>query len=126
MEHLIAEGAYVNAKGKGDMTPLLWAFPDNQLERFTKLLERGADPNVVISSDFGTKGAIAPGDSVTYLASGSNFPGYFDAVFTHHGDPNFICNSVIRTHDSPIFAVILSNPPDKEHKLKVLISPVPT
>ena len=30
IDRLVAAGANVNAKGKGNMTPLLWAYPDNQ------------------------------------------------------------------------------------------------
>jgi uncharacterized protein len=30
MDRLVAAGVDVNAKGKGNMTPLLWAFPDNK------------------------------------------------------------------------------------------------
>src|SRR4051794_36012446 len=41
MERLIAAGADINAKGKENMTPLLWAYPDNQLGRFKLLLEKG-------------------------------------------------------------------------------------
>ena len=81
IDKLIAEGADVNAKGKGNMTPLLWAFvqgrPWNKppslanrnkpgftekwaseefdaahLAIFTKLLEHGADPNVQFTATF--------------------------------------------------------------------------
>jgi ankyrin repeat protein len=45
IDRLVAAGADVNAKGKENMTPLLWAFPDDKPERFKKLLELGADPN---------------------------------------------------------------------------------
>jgi hypothetical protein len=41
IERLIKQGANVNAHGKGNMTPLLWAFPDNKVERFKLLLEKG-------------------------------------------------------------------------------------
>ncbi|MDR3110936.1 MAG: ankyrin repeat domain-containing protein [Planctomycetaceae bacterium] len=34
IDRLVANGADVNAKGKGNMTPLLWAFPDNKPEVF--------------------------------------------------------------------------------------------
>ena len=47
----------VNAKGKGNITPLLWAFPDNKLDRFNLLLRHGADPNVAVESDFETHGS---------------------------------------------------------------------
>jgi hypothetical protein len=34
----------VNAKGKGNMTPLLWAYFDDRPQRLLLLLEHGADP----------------------------------------------------------------------------------
>jgi len=81
IDKLIAEGTDVNAKGNGNMTPLLWAFvqgrPWNKppsrsqqiqpgfsekwataefdavhLAIFTKLLEHGADPNVRFTANF--------------------------------------------------------------------------
>lgn len=81
VDKVIVEGVDVNAKGKGNMTPLLWAFvqgrpwnkppslsQQNQpgftekwalgefdavhLAMFTKLLEHGADPNVRFTSNF--------------------------------------------------------------------------
>ena len=91
MERLIQAGADVNAKGEGNMTPLLWAFPDNKPERFEKLLEHGANPNVLVTSDFNTKmSALRPGDSITHMACRTHFPKYFDLVFDHGGDPNLV------------------------------------
>lgn len=90
IDRLVAAGANVNAKGKDGMTPLLWAYPDNKLERFEKLLALGANPDVAVSSDFGTKGMIRPGTSVTHLAAGTKFPGYFEAVIKHGGDPELL------------------------------------
>jgi hypothetical protein len=66
IDRLVAAGANVNAQGKDKMTPLLWAYPDSNLQRFKRLLELGADPNVVIESDFNTRGGMRAGDSVTY------------------------------------------------------------
>jgi ankyrin repeat protein len=88
MERLVQAGADVNARGKGNMTPLLWAFPDDHLPRFKWLLEHGADPNVKIESEFNTRGFMVPGDAVTHFVCKTAFPGYFDAVFEHGGDPN--------------------------------------
>ena len=84
----IAAGADVNARGKDNMTPLLWAFPDNKLARFRILLEHGADPNVKFSGNFGVPRGFVRGDSVTSMAAKTVFPGYFEAVMMHGGDPN--------------------------------------
>jgi hypothetical protein len=120
MKRLIATGANVNATGKGNMTPLLWAFPDNKLERFQLLLEHGADPNVATESDFGTHGAMRKGDSVNHMACATAFPGYFEAVFDHGGDPNLIRNGPI-SGDSPLFSVIIGSAADKQAKVRLLI-----
>lgn len=75
MKRLIEAGADVNAKGKGSMTPLMWAFPDNKFDRFKLLLENGADPNVKISSDLNVPSFFRPGHSVTTVSAKSYFPG---------------------------------------------------
>lgn len=103
MERLVTEGADVNAQGKGKMTPLLWAFPDNHLPRFKWLLEHGADPNVKIESEFNTRGFMVPGDAVTHFVCKTAFPGYFEAVFDHGGDPNLRTS---RYDDVPLTLVI--------------------
>ena len=106
IDRLVAAGANLNAKGKDNMTPLLWAFPDRKLKRFTRLLELGADPNVAIASDLGTHHGFGAGDSVTHMACATEFPSYFEAVFQHGGDPNLIKNALIKG-DTPIISVIM-------------------
>jgi hypothetical protein len=103
MERLVQAGADVNARGKGNMTPLLWAFPDNHLPRFKWLLEHGADPNVKIESEFNTRGFMVPGDAVTHFVCKTAFPGYFEAVFEHGGDPNLRTS---RYEDVPLTLLI--------------------
>jgi hypothetical protein len=88
MAEWIAAGADVNARGKDNMTPLLWAFPDDKLERFRLLLEHGADPNVPFAGNFGVPRGFVRGDSVTCLAAKTVFQGYFEAVMAFGGDPN--------------------------------------
>ena len=121
IERLVADGADVKTKGKSNMTPLLWAFPDNKLDRFRLLLEYGADPNVVIESDFNSRGAMRAGDSVTHMACGTSFPGYFEAVFDHGGDPNSIKNGII-SNETPLFTLISGRASKKVEKTKVLIA----
>lgn len=119
MERLVKAGADVNARGKGNMTPLLWAFPDNQLARFKWLLARGADPNVVIESEFNTRGFMVPGDAVTHMACKTSFPGYFEAVFEHGGDPNLRTG---RYDDVPLTLVIERGGISREGRLRKLIA----
>lgn len=118
IERLVKAGADVNAKGKGNMTPLLWAFPDNKLDRFKKLLELGADPNVVFESDFNAGGGIFPGGSVTQLAAGTAFKGQFEAVMKHGGDPHFVTR---RFKESLIHTIIVSPASNKKERLQLLI-----
>lgn len=122
IDRLVAAGANVNAQGKGRMTPLLWAFPDNRLDRFSRLLAHGGDPNLLFDSDFGTRGAIQPGEAVTHLAAASAFPGYFDAVFDHGGDPNLAKQThALGRGDTPLFCVIQSSAPDRARRIKRLV-----
>ncbi len=122
IDRLIAAGANVNAKGKDGMTPLFWALPDNKLARFTRLLEHGANPNVAIESDLGTHGSFEPGESVTHMACKTKFPGYFEAVFAHGGDPNLVRNSVMTKKGyTPLFSVITGGGPKKLAHVRTLI-----
>lgn len=100
MDKLIKDGANVNAKGPGNMTPLLWSFSAGE-ECFKKLLENGADPNVIVTSYFGVPQVIQPGRSVTQMAAGTDFPNYFKLVMENGGDPN-LKNPEVYNH-TPIF-----------------------
>jgi len=130
MERLVKAGADVNAQGKGNMTPLLWALPDNRLPRFKWLLEHGANPNVVIESDFNVRNYMSPGDSVTHMACKTSFPGYFDAVFDHGGDPNqpFFLKLGLGLADQnypPLMAVTSAlrlKPDEKQKRIRRLIA----
>ncbi|MEQ8848313.1 ankyrin repeat domain-containing protein [Botrimarina sp.] len=88
MDRLIAEGADVNAVGKAGVTPLLWAFPEDKFERFEKLLQHGADPNVLMTDAAAVNRAFPEGHAVTHLAFGSSFDRHWRAVLEHGGDPN--------------------------------------
>jgi hypothetical protein len=122
MERLVKAGADVNAQGKGKMTPLLWAFPDNRLPRFKWLLEHGADPNVLVESEFNTRQLISPGDAVTHMACATPFPGYFDAVFDHGGNPNLRRSGVLGFDATPLVTVIQKGGRNRKEKLKRLIA----
>ncbi|MDX1946797.1 MAG: hypothetical protein SFU86_15455 [Pirellulaceae bacterium] len=121
IDRLVESGANVKAIGKDNMTPLLWALPDDNLKRFTRLLEHGADPNVVIEGEFNTRGQMRAGDSVTHMACRTKFEGYFDAVFSHGGDPNLVRKDRIDSDVTPLFAVIGGSATSKEEKVKALI-----
>jgi uncharacterized protein len=122
MDRLVKAGADVNAQGKDKMTPLLWAFPDNHLPRFKWLLEHGANPNVIVESDFGTRGSISAGESVTHMACETEFAGYFDAVFDHGGDPNIRRTGPRGRDATPLYCVITTGFGNRRAKVKRLIA----
>ena len=129
IDRLVVEGADVNAKGKGNMTPLLWAFPENKPEVFKRILEHGADPHVTVTSEFNTNKSagykdtrmprIYPGDSVFYLAARTRFPNFFRYVMQYGDNPNFVCEKNGKT--SPLVSVILGECPDKMGAIQLLI-----
>jgi ankyrin repeat protein len=96
IDRLVKSGVDVNAKGRGNMTPLLWAFPMGE-EVFKKVLDLGADPNVVLTENY----LLLKGKSVVFatveLADGPMHYEYFrdvpmknylGMVLDHGGDPN--------------------------------------
>jgi hypothetical protein len=137
MKRLIASGAKVITVGKDGMTPLLWAFPEAKIERFQCLLENGADPNIAIQSDFGTKGlpfhpypagghlfddrGCHAGQSVTHLACRSPQFEYCQLVMTHGGDPNLVDR---QTGETPLDIAIGRYMPDIERRVELLLAKV--
>lgn len=81
-------GANVNAVGVDGMTPLLWALVSKDPEVFRALVEAGADPGVVVSSDFNTKGIIAVGTTVAHLAAFHKRADFFMTLLENGLDPN--------------------------------------
>jgi len=107
IDRLIVAGADVNAQGKDNMTPLLWAFPLCNLDVFTQILEAGANPNVHITNNFGVylghDTHILAGRSVMELAALTSVPGYFEAVMKHGGDPNLVSKAYER--NTPLHSI---------------------
>lgn len=120
IQQLINAGVDVNARGKDNMTPLMWAFPDEKLPRFEMLLKAGADPNVYIKTDLGVPNGFAKGDSVTHMACRTYFP-YFNAVFENGGDPNLIDGRRVERGQTPIYSVVEGAVPDAKERIKLLL-----
>jgi ankyrin repeat protein len=135
MEQLIAAGADANARGKDGMTPLLWAFPDRKLERFECLLRHGADPNVLIESNFGTPGrpfhphfdggsffedrGCRAGQAVIHLACQSPVLDYLKLVMAHGGDANLAEKETGRT---PLSIVLNRGLSDAKERVTLLLA----
>ena len=117
MRRLIDAGVDINTRGKGNNTPLLWAYFDNQPERFRLLLEHGADPNVVISENLDRRGIIPEGTSVTHIAAHSWFPRHFELVMQFGGDPHLLD----QRRNTPLYSVITGTATDKIERIQLLI-----
>lgn len=115
IQRAIDNGADVNTLGKDNITPLLWAVPENHPERMKILLEAGANPNICIKSNLGIPWMFVGGDSVTHMAARSAFD-YFDLVFDHGGDPKFPSGT---NQNPPIFSVIEAGLSAKEKKRRI-------
>lgn len=124
VDRLIAAGVDVNALGKGNMTPLLWAYPTlkEPTAVFRRLLELGADPNIYVSSDFDAPTLrISPGDTVTHLVCRQHLQERFDAVFEHGGDPNLKCKARVGNGETPLLLVVSAGNFQKRHRIKILV-----
>lgn len=115
----IANGADVNDRGTGNMNPLMWAFMDGKLEIFTYLLECGADPNVVYEDEFGLGPGFWKGMTIVSATAKSEFPGFFEAVMAHGGDPNTLDT---RNNTTLYSIVIKSNSNQRYERIQLLIN----
>ena len=122
MKQLIDAGADVNAVGNDGMTPLLWSFPGRKLERFETLLKAGADPSVVIRSDFNTKGVIRVGTTVAHMCAGHRRPDHLFALVANHVDPNIRAASRMDQRDeSLIEAALMSKGTKIQERVEALL-----
>jgi FOG: Ankyrin repeat len=86
----IADGVNVRTVGVDNMTPLMWTFPSQSYDIFEALLDAGADPNVRVKSDLGTRKdtwVISEGDCVTSLVACKKDLKFLECVMKHGGDP---------------------------------------
>lgn len=119
MKQAVDRGADINAIGRDGMTPLMWAFPDHEIERFRWLLEQGADPNVCFTGDFGVRhSGFKAGKSVTYLAFETEWPEYYRLVLDHGGDPNLNCE---KQKKPLIFVALQPWTPDNLVRVEALV-----
>ena len=89
----VANGIDINQRGYGNATVLFWAVRMSNLRGFTRLLELGADPNVVFDD----------GGTVIHWAVRNESPEFLKVVLTHGGDPNLTAGQLDQT---PIFEAV--------------------
>jgi uncharacterized protein len=102
IDRLAKAGVNINAKGRGNMTPLLWAFPMGE-KVFGKMLVLGADPNVQLAENVMPPGyhGLDRGKSVmsasvelahSYfserIARNAKMDNYLELVLKHGGNAN--------------------------------------
>ena len=79
VKNLVNAGTDINAVGKKDMTPLMWALGKQNKRGLRTLLKNGADPNYV---------APVNGWSTVTMSAGAEDPEFLDIILTNGGDPN--------------------------------------
>jgi ankyrin repeat protein len=92
IDQLVAQGVNVNSRGTQNATPLYWA--QRNYEGFKRLLELGADPNVVFGD----------GGSVMHSAVGYKDERILKVALQFGGNPNLVSGS--GSHDTPLFRAI--------------------
>ncbi|NQZ09746.1 MAG: hypothetical protein HRT35_21555 [Algicola sp.] len=89
IEQMLAQGVDVNARGTSNATPLFWAMKDS--DGFKKLLEAGADPNVVFDD----------GGSVMHWAARMEDSRFLALALKHQGNPDLRAGMFMET---PLFS----------------------
>lgn len=79
--HLVHSGADVNYRGKGGISPLIWAMSCHNYSGMRALLKNGANPNQ----------PMAYGQAPTWLAAGGSDPKILPILLDHGGNPNYYC-----------------------------------
>jgi uncharacterized protein len=130
IDRLIKSGANVNAKGRGNMTPLFWAFPMGETT-FKKVLELGADPNVKLTERLpsmclveghSVMAACATPALIEGILHNEYFPNvpmdnYLKLVLEHGGNANI--EDINR--ETPLFYLKLSIPRKVPERIRLLI-----
>ncbi|MEQ1750936.1 MAG: ankyrin repeat domain-containing protein [Prosthecobacter sp.] len=84
IESIIRRGLSPNFTGKQEMSPLFWAIMKQRKRSWSKLLEMGADPNLITKSKVISDGAY----SAMYYAVISEDPHYLSTALQHTGNPS--------------------------------------
>jgi len=79
--HLVHSGADVNYRGKGGISPLIWAMSCHNYNGMRALLKNGANPNQ----------SMEYGQTPVWLAAGGSDPKILPILLDHGGNPNAYC-----------------------------------
>ncbi|MXY56582.1 MAG: hypothetical protein F4029_17670 [Gammaproteobacteria bacterium] len=112
IDELVASGADVNALGRSDGTALWWAQRRRNLEGFTRLLEHGADPNLLIG------GPHYEATTIMHEAAAQEDPAFLAAALRHGGNPNV---RVPADRETPLFRANGLTPPGETTALRMLL-----
>lgn len=93
IDSLISQGVNVNARGTQNATPLFWAM--GNISGFTRLLELGANPNVLYGD----------GGTIMHWTARASDTTLLKVVLTYGGDPNLLGGDLERM-TPPIFDAI--------------------
>lgn len=104
IEALVQQGVDVDARGFRNATPLFWAMRESNIKGFKKLLEFGADPNVVFDD----------GGTVMHWAVQHKSESFLKAALKHGGNPNLKAG---QDNETPLFDAI----GEQSDKLDILL-----
>ncbi len=108
IDELVDLGVDVNSRGRVGVTPLFWAMKN--IKGFTKLLELGADPNIILDERDGD------GGSLFEWAISSNDSRFLIEMLKHGGNPNLVFGQFKHTL---LFEAVT---PEGKHNLDILVS----
>lgn len=104
IDELLDSGIDVNARGAKNVTALFWAMKN--IDGFTRLLERGADPNIVFDG----------GSSVMYWSVQLSDARFLERLLAAGGNPNIPYGQF----DTPLIFEAVA--PETKSKLPILLS----
>jgi ankyrin repeat protein len=105
IEELVAQGVGVNSQGIKGATPLFWAL--RNIDGFEKLLDLGADPNIIFD-----------GSSVMHWAARNDDTDFLRKALNHGGNPDLVAG---KFRETPIFKTIGVIGSDNEPAMFILL-----
>lgn len=119
-QHLLEEEADINRSGRNNITPLVWAVPNDNEAMISCLLHGGADPNIPVSGQVGKGDPDTSGRTATILVGIFGQLRNFELIMTHGGDPN----AVDQKTKKPLLTTLITHSAvkDRHAKVELLVS----